>query len=152
MHWILKSLIAMVFVSPVPFLVVALRKTHGVSPEITSVWWFVGVSAAIAGWSFVSGATSPVFSWSAIVFAGGIGLVVGGVGNAFIFQAFNEAPNPGVPFAIVSANVVLVTIATKPLNTNWPHLFQGTQFSWLQVLGAVFVFVGICILKLAPSS
>ena len=145
----LKALLAMVFIALAPLLTTALR-SYGVSASITTLWWFGGACLAIALFGFTFGLGSPVFSTSAIMIAGGSGFVIGGIGNVLIFQSFSEAPNPGIPFAIVSANTILVTLVSKPLNNSWPHLFEGVTLSWYHVVGMILVFAGLVLCKMAP--
>lgn len=147
MIWFWQAFAAMLLLVVVPFLASAMWKNYGILPEITSLWWMISTGIGIGLWSFYKGYSNVMFSLKPILIVGGIGITLGALANILLFKAFGDAPNPGIPMAIVACNSVIAVIFTKFLSEMMPGYFSHLSFSWPELLGALLVVSGITVFK-----
>lgn len=80
--------------------------------------------------------TKQYFS-SVLLFAG----VVGAIANSASIFAATHAPNPGYATAVGSASILLTLLVSS--------LLYKEKVTWKQLIGAIFVAIGVVALKLA---
>ena len=148
MDWFWKSIVAMILLVVIPFVASVLQNKFKVPAEVTLVWWMIGVGLGVGFWSFFKGYSSVMFSAKPVLIAGGLGITIGVLANVFLFQAFANCSNPGVPMAIVSANAILAVFLTKWLSKLSPEYFSHISFSWAHLAGAVLIVSGVVVIRL----
>jgi len=110
------------------------------------------VSLVALGVLFASGSTPAIYREFTRLTAGGISTrtvlpwvvafgVLFFVGNLLFFEGLVRAPNAGYARAVMSVEVVLMTVLTA--------LLFGSQLSWQAFLGVVIVVTGIITVSLA---
>lgn len=62
------------------------------------------------------------------------------IGNTSQLKAFDKAPNPGYAVAVLSTQVILVTVLSK--------ILFGSDFSFWKIVGIVVTMLGIAIIAL----
>ena len=145
MDWFWKSIVASLILIIIPFLTSVMKVKFQVQPEITVVWWMMGVGLGVGLWSCAKG--YAIFS-TPVLIVGLLGITVGALANIFLFQAFGSCPNPGIPMAIVSANVIIAVALTKILAIYFPQYFAHLNFSWAHLVGSVLIISGVVSIQL----
>jgi len=148
MLWFWQAVVAMLFLIVIPFLTSVMANQYGVDPKITAFWWMVGVAIGVGLYSLIRGHADVMFSAKPVLIVGGLGITIGAIANILLFKSFGNAPNPGMPEAILACNSVIAVLSTKLLVYAMPNYFGHLTFSWTQAAGAILVVSGILIFKI----
>ncbi len=141
MNWIILSLIALFSFSAMSFLIVFLtRRGHPVS--------FVLLGIAIVLLLFYSVQTFILSSERPQLTFGIVGLIIfigtlAAVGNLASFQAANDAPNPGLAFAIGALSSGVVALLAF-------FIFKD-KLSTLQIIGLVLALISVTLIAVGSN-
>jgi len=137
MNWFWYALIGMVFLS-VMFLLITKVNKLGVRSEL--VYVLPSIFAVLFGLIYIFAVKIPFAVpksiWIFLVLAGLFAVI----GNLLMFKSLSLAPNPGYALAIISADVLLVAIASV-------FIFKS-EFTVIKAIGTVLAVVGIILLGL----
>ena len=143
----MQSLVATLMLVPIWLSIRYFDRNCGVRPEIFLVWYFIGVVATTGLYRAASG-VMLVPSWIHILAIMGIGLTLGAGANMLIFRAVAEAPNPGLPLAIMSTANVGVFLLAVVLSRTWPEHFASVEVDWWKLFGVLLAELGVAIIVL----
>jgi hypothetical protein len=129
MDWFNKSLVAALFLIPGFFAIPYFRGHYSVRPEVTLVFYMLGIAAGVSGWLVCRGNGSALMIGAPALSITVIGLIFGSVANIMLFQAMGTAPNVGLPMAIVSTNAAIAFIITPLLVNSLPRYFAVLKFA-----------------------
>ena len=137
MNWFWYAVIGMVLLS-VMFLFITKVNKLGVRSEL--VYVLPSIFAVLFGLIYIFSVKIPFVvpksAWIFIVLAGLFALL----GNLLMFKSLSLAPNPGYSLAIISADVVLVAVASV-------FIFKS-EFTLIKAIGTGLAVLGIILLGL----
>ena len=146
-NWLSQSLIATFLLVPVWLAIGFLDRNHQVRPEVFLIWYFLGVAITSALFGGVPlDAITP--SWKIVGVILFIGCVFGGIANIFIFRAVINAPNPGLPLALVNVASVGVFFAAALLARWAPNYFNEAKIDGWALLGLTFTVIGVALIAI----
>ena len=135
--WIIYSLCAALSFSGI-FVIFKALELRSVSTFVSLAWVFIVAALLYVGHNAYTKESLKVSGTVLyLVLAAG---VLSYIGNAFQFRATALAPNPGYAIAVVSVQVVLVTVLSL-------FLF-GSDFSTTKGLGVLLSLCGVILLSL----
>ena len=148
-NWLVKSIVAMVWITPAWLLIGFASKHFGMKPEITFIWYVLGMlvgSPFLLPYLNISfGELKPTIAAIIVVI---FGIVIGALTNMLVFGAVNAAPNPGLPVAIVNASSILVFVFSALLAILLPKYFNLVRFDVYHLVGILLTMIGIGIIAL----
>ncbi|MEM9336599.1 MAG: hypothetical protein AAGA35_01980 [Patescibacteria group bacterium] len=145
--WQLKSLASTIILAG--FTVAMVWTAHRI-PSFTAekflMSWYIGIVLAFTAFTWMSPQATVVGlfqpGWVFVVVVG-LGLVFGGVANAWMAQSLAAAPNPGMVWAIIGANAPISYLALYWLGKKHPQGFPESDFGWINFVGVIVISVGL---------
>ena len=135
MNWFWYAIVSMVFLS-IMFLFITKATKFGVRPEL--VYVFQSVFAIGLGLLYLFASkisiSLPKGIWVFLILAG----IFAVIGNFLMFKSISIAPNPGYAIAVISADALLVAIASI-------FIFKS-EFTWIKAMGVILVTLGVVLL------
>lgn len=147
--WFERSLAAMLLLVPTWLVIRFLSRYYGVRPELVMVWVYLGYAVIVGGWLWLSGGVSSrgfIPSNGRIALWALVPTVFGAVANVLVFQALNQAPNPGLPTSVMGVNNLLVTLAAVSLSNFLPRYgkyLAEKEIGWQEMAGVVLIVAGM---------
>jgi drug/metabolite transporter (DMT)-like permease len=147
--WFERSVAAMVLLVPTWLVIRFLSRYYAIRPELIMVWVYLGYAVIVGGWLWLSeGVPARRFlppNGAALMLAL-IPVVLGAIANVFVYQALNQAPNPGLPTSIMGVNNMLVTLAAVLLSNLLPRYGQylaEKELGWQYAVGVLLIVSGV---------
>lgn len=147
MDWYLKSIVAMLLMTPFMILANAFGRM-GNKPEAMMLYWFVATFIGIGFWMVHTGQVKDLVPNKQLVLLFLIGIACGAVSNILLIKAIVEASNPGLPVAIVGTNSLVIFLVTPLLALFVPKYFQHVRFDWISLFGILLVVGGIFLITI----
>lgn len=142
MTWFMRALIAMMCFVPAFVATRVMAKYYGTKPEVSLVFWGVGIVIGVVGWLLLAGRSIELAPTPARLVILAMGITIGALGNIMMFQSVNMAPNPGMAVAVVNTNAVATFLVISILALLLPKVFERGTFSWQQFLYVLLVAAG----------
>ena len=138
MSWIAHSALATIFFVGVILFIKALTNQQ-LEAEILNLYFFLSTAA---GFALVALFRQSEFSVPSTTYVLFLGLAVTAVAyNLFIVKAIEIAPNPAYPLAILSANVVIIALAS--------FVLFSSEINLVKMIGVVLTTVGVVLVSIS---
>lgn len=138
--WVLQTCIAILFLTPAWLAMPFFANKFGVSGAVFAVWYFAGTAISIAIFAVPTGKLVPSYGVVGALVV--LGLTIGGVANAYLFNAVSAAPNPGLPVALGNLTGLTTLIAALVLARVMPQHFTADPVSVRAFIGVVLIIIG----------
>ena len=146
-QWVWQSLSAMGLLIPFWIAVQFFGKNFGVSSELFLVFASLGTTAAIGVFVRLAGPVTMPPLWI-IVSMIAIGLIIGGGANLLLMRSVANAPNPGLPLAIMNMLTIGVFLTSMVLARWLPNYFEAAKCDAWSFFGIALTVVGTSIIVL----
>lgn len=146
-NWIVQSVVAMLCFVPVWLANGFLNRNYQIRPDVFLVWYLLGVivtTIIFGGLSFNIVAPSGKLVVTMLLF----GLTTGAVANILLFRAVLNAPNPGLPLAIVNVTSIVVFFAAVLLFQLAPKYFNSAKIDVWSFLGVALTVIGASLIAI----
>jgi drug/metabolite transporter (DMT)-like permease len=148
--WLQLAILAAVLHVPGIVCIPLLQKSYGIRPEVTLLWYYIGVYVSVSLLLF--GTDHVRFreflsSWSVLGICA-LGLIVGGLGTVLLFRSIALSPNVALPNAIVHSSAGIAYVALCALSFFLPKWFGIIRFDTISLIAVVLIIAGIIILAM----
>lgn len=147
MSWVSQTFIAIGLLVPAWIGATFFKKNYQIPSGVYSGWYFLGTGITII---LADGTSGRVLTAQphiiAIIF--GIGLTAGGIANASLFSAVENAPNPGMPIALCNANGMLVFLVSLALANLAPQYFPEVEGGMRDLVGIILLMSGAAVIAI----
>lgn len=144
--WWLKTIIAVLCFVPTGPLLLFLNKRYGVTGEAFMFAWFLGIVLSFF-WMVHTSSTmetrnlfTPLLPLLLVALAG---FMIGGIGNVFVAQGTQQAPNAGQTAALFALGSPVLYVVMWSLSKVLPDSFPTQSFSWVNIGGILLMCAGL---------
>jgi len=128
----------------------AAKKNYNINPELAFLLYLFAVSIGLFIYSYSNSVFKNLHLDSKTIIAMLVlflaGLIMGTMANVFMAQATVEAPNPGLPPAIVNSFSIIVFLGSFLAFKLFPGFFPEANFTITKIIGIAVAIAGLTLM------